>query len=403
MPRKLLYITASYPYGRVEGFLTAELSELARLGVEVDVLPSWKRGERSYANIWSSTGLRELSAPDSVYSMFLGFLFFFWKYPFLWVSLLVEITRSSPRNAIKNIVMLGVAGWVISKNSLGKYDHIVAHWATTPSTLAYILSRVLRIPFGFTCHRGDIVLGNLLHLKGDKAGFVRFISNKGIDMARAKGMSESAPTQVIPMGVNLPPSGCGRKLDLSVYQGISIICVANLLPVKGHRYLFEAVSELINTGLPVDLMVAGDGPMKKELKEYADELGIRNYIKFLGHISHGRLFSLYESGEVHFVVLPSINAPDGQHEGVPVSLMEAMSFGIPVVSTQTGSIEELLPLWSGLTVVEKNPKVLAEKLRELTLPDRYIEASETVLRLVGDNYSIEKNTGLLLRVCGLSK
>jgi glycosyltransferase involved in cell wall biosynthesis len=97
-------------------------------------------------------------------------------------------------------------------------------------------------------------------------------------------------------------------------------------------------------------------------------------VELAGHISHRELIGLYEGGHIDIVVLPSLTTTDGEHEGIPVALMEAMAHGIPVVSTRSGSIAELVDEDSGVLVPEKSVVELRDALASLLLDARFRHA-----------------------------
>ena len=84
-----------------------------------------------------------------------------------------------------------------------------------------------------------------------------------------------------------------------------------------------------------------------------------------GAIPHEKLMEMYKGGKVDLVVLPSIVTPQGEHEGIPVALMEAMAYGIPVISTNTGGIPELLSAGAGTIVEGKTPEQLVKAIGSL--------------------------------------
>src|SRR5690606_27501786 len=127
------------------------------------------------------------------------------------------------------------------------------------------------------------------------------------------------------------------------------VCPANLLPIKGHEYLLRAISRLGNRkGL--ELWIAGDGPLKTPLRQLTDALGLRDVVRFLGRLDHSELLKFYRENQVDLVCLASLELGLGLHEGIPVALIEAMSYGIPVVATSSGGIGELLADGAGLLV-----------------------------------------------------
>jgi glycosyltransferase involved in cell wall biosynthesis len=82
-------------------------------------------------------------------------------------------------------------------------------------------------------------------------------------------------------------------------------------------------------------------------------------------LSHRQLLSLYQESEVSVVVVPSIDMGNGCHEGIPVALVEAMSYGLPVVATRTGGTVELVLPGTGLLVPPEDPAALAGALQTL--------------------------------------
>jgi glycosyltransferase involved in cell wall biosynthesis len=82
-------------------------------------------------------------------------------------------------------------------------------------------------------------------------------------------------------------------------------------------------------------------------------------------MQHDALLSLYRYSQVDVVVLPSVDLGNGHHEGIPVALMEAMAYAIPVVATETGGIPELIGDGAGLLVQPANPQALADALTKL--------------------------------------
>jgi glycosyltransferase involved in cell wall biosynthesis len=94
-----------------------------------------------------------------------------------------------------------------------------------------------------------------------------------------------------------------------------------------------------------------------------ESLGDR--VRFLGQLPHAALLAMYARGEVGMVALASVDLGGGLHEGIPVSLMEAMAYGLPVVSTRTGGIPELIREGKGMLVPPADPAPLAGALEAL--------------------------------------
>jgi len=121
----------------------------------------------------------------------------------------------------------------------------------------------------------------------------------------------------------------------------------------------------------------GDGPMKEKLLAAVDELNLENMFKFYGRMPHDRVLQLLQSG-ISVLVHPSIETGDGENEGIPVSLMGAMAAGIPVISTTTGGIPELLEGGAGILVPPEDSKALADAIE--TIMNDPASAAELGLR-----------------------
>jgi len=158
-----------------------------------------------------------------------------------------------------------------------------------------------------------------------------------------------------------------------------ILCVANLRAVKGHATLLDALT-LLPPDLDWSIQLAGDGTERANLESKVNELGLAKRVEFLGSV--GDVGSLL--GRAEMAVLPSYS------EGLPNAVLEAMSYGVPVVATSVGHIPEVLSSGAGTLVPPGDPASLAEALQ------RYLESHELRERAgaigrreVETNYSVE--------------
>ncbi len=230
--------------------------------------------------------------------------------------------------------------------------------------MAVVASRLSGIPWSFTAHRWDIVENNLLRLKVNEACMVRFISRSGLEMARLLNVPElESKASVLHMGVDVPAAAATPL----VAPDLRLLCPAQLVPVKGHAYLLEALALLHQRGTRWRLQIAGDGRLRDRLQQHCAALHIAGLVTFMGRVPHGELLAAYARGDVDVVVLPSVDLGGGEHEGIPVALMEAMAYGIPVIATATGGIPELLQNDSGIMVPPEDAWALADAIGRLAL------------------------------------
>ena len=129
------------------------------------------------------------------------------------------------------------------------------------------------------------------------------------------------------------------------------------------------------------LVIVGDGPMRKKLKKQASE--IKNSVRFLGTKTHRELKTIYASADL--LVCPSVTAKDGDQEGLPLVLMEAMASGLPVVASDSGGIAQMIKHEvNGLLCQEKDVIQLADNMNRILEDIKFSEqlrenAKKTVL------------------------
>ena len=145
---------------------------------------------------------------------------------------------------------------------------------------------------------------------------------------------------------------------------IKILTVARLTEKKGHRYALEAISHAVKVVPQLEYHIAGDGHLSTELKELAQELGVWDHVVFHGKLNSDEVLTFYKKTDIF--LLPSITPPTGDMEGIPVSLMEAMASGLPVIASRHSGIPELvIDGWTGFTVPEKDIGLIADRIIHL--------------------------------------
>jgi glycosyltransferase involved in cell wall biosynthesis len=391
---KLAYMTASFPYGTGETFLISEIAALKDLGVELYVIPLYPRGKRRTDWNPDIEGVHLLDEGLCSLRVLLGSAVACFANPLASARAFLKLLSASRRHAAKNLAVVPKALWVSGELLRGGCEHLHVHWAATPASAGMVAAQLAGIPWSMSCHRWDIHENNLLAAKVRSAAFTRFISRGGQRDAGQLG-ADADRTHVIPMGTWVPPSV--SPLAWPSGAPFRVLCPANLLPVKGHSYLLAACAQLIAEGRDLELALAGDGPLREDLAAQARRAGITGRVTFLGHLPRPELLRMYEDRKVNAVVLPSLDMGGGEHEGVPVSLMEAMAFGIPVLSTRTGSIPELLPDELGLTVPQRNASALAEHLRHLICDEQHYRSVGAMCRTrVSEGYSVDSSAARLL-------
>lgn len=402
---KLVYIPAYAPWDdkdKHETFIAQEMLHLKRAGVDLLIIPRNPPESLSHTDtqslvesaIWLpllngkilAIAIREILTNKLV-----------WK--LLWDNL---IHSRNPGIFMKNIAVFPKSIYIADMLKNEPVCHIHAHWGSTTATMAYIVSSLTGIKWSFTLHRWDIEENNILLEKVKTAAFVRCISENGQEELKGiVGNTHLDKVKVIHMGVSLPENIFEPPRTKPIYK---IAVPANFWEVKGHKYLIDACSILVGKGvINFHCFFFGDGPLKDHLNMSIRDSSLNNYITMAGTIPHEKLMDMYTTRQIDLVILPSIITASGEHEGIPVSLMEAMSYAIPVISTDTGAIHELMNNKAGIIVKEKNSEELAEAINKILNDVNYAYnvGKECYFRIKKD-YNISKVTSELinLMICG---
>ena len=142
-----------------------------------------------------------------------------------------------------------------------------------------------------------------------------------------------------------------------------------LIEKKGLPVALRAFASFVRNYPEATLTIAGEGPLLGRLQELARELKIDNSVSFTGFVSQEQLRDIFYAS--HIFLHPSETGPDGNQEGIPNSMLEAMASGLPVFATQHGGIPEAIENGvSGVLVPERDDKALARALFE-TAQDRH--------------------------------
>lgn len=250
---------------------------------------------------------------------------------------------------------------------LPKYDVVHSHWIIPQG----IVQSFFKKPYIVTGHGGDVTSLNKGILKKlkvrclKKADYITVVS-KHLKKEVLK-LYQTDNIDIISMGCKTENFGKQYAVDNYFRQGDKkvVLFVGRLAEKKGVTYLIEAMKQI-----DAKLVVVGDGPLRESLESQAKEQGDK--IEFLGAKTHDELKVIYASADLF--VAPSITAKDGDMEGVPTAIMEAMASELPVIASNSGGIKELIiDGENGLLVDEKDIINIAGKINGLLADSKWME------------------------------
>jgi colanic acid/amylovoran biosynthesis glycosyltransferase len=178
-------------------------------------------------------------------------------------------------------------------------------------------------------------------------------------------------------------------------EPLTFLQVSNFVEKKGHRYTLEAFSRYLG-GRPRDrLILAGDGPLRAAMEELCVTRGLAGRVVFAGRVVKSEVTDLMRSADVF--VHHSVTASDGDMEGIPTVLMEAMSTGLVVVSTRHSGIPELVDHGvDGFLVGERDVEGYTETLRGLSAADP--EMGKRARKKIEDRFDMTVQNAELKRI-----
>jgi glycosyltransferase involved in cell wall biosynthesis len=261
-------------------------------------------------------------------------------------------------------------------------SHVHAHWATHPTLAAWVVCSLTGIGYSFTTHAHDLYVDRaMLKEKVDAARFVVTISDFNRALLEGHcGPATGDKVHVVRCGVDLSAFAPRPRAPPVVP---TFACVAALREYKGHDVLLDACRMLRDRGMPVRVVLIGDGPLRRHLEARIARERLGGIVDLLGALPHQRIPELLATTTA--MVLPSVRARDGQMEGIPVALMEAMAAGVPVVATGLSGVPELVEHGvSGLLVPERDAAALALAMERLAadpaLGERLAEGARATIR-----------------------
>ncbi|MEM7309044.1 MAG: glycosyltransferase family 4 protein [Planctomycetota bacterium] len=259
---------------------------------------------------------------------------------------------------------LRLAGQALAGIALGRtllrrgIEHLHVHFAHAPATVGMYAAAYAGIPFSVTGHANDLyVHPQLLRAKLRRATPFATISEENRRFLLRELGAVAARVKLVRCGVDterFQPHGARDDVPL-------VFSTGRLVPKKGLDLLLKSLARVVT---PWRCVIAGDGPQHAELQRLARRLGIARRVRFLGAVDTATVRSYLR--RAHVFVLPCRQAADGDIDGIPVALMEAMAMEVPVVSTRVSGIPELIEdRVSGRLVAPENTLELTYAISEI--------------------------------------
>ncbi len=281
-----------------------------------------------------------------------------------------KLMREGFFRRMRNLEALGenlwcfLAGFLLAEKCREDGVQLIhAGWANGPATAAWVASRVTGIPFAFTGRAGDIYPEDgLLREKSRDALFIRTNNRTNVQWLRGFCPPDAADkVHAIYNSLTFRPRG---QCAMHMQPPYRLLAVGRFARTKGFPDLLTAMARLRREKVPVTLTLVGDGNWHRKLVKLRDDLGLTQDVDMPGFIPHDQICGFMLDHDM--LIMPSVVHANGDRDGIPNVIMEALSHRMPVISTDVcGIAEVVMDGETGLLVPQRDPRALADAVRRM--------------------------------------
>lgn len=392
---RLAYIIGTYP-GLTTTFIDREIQMLRRWGVDLQVLAI----RRPPAVAPLSAEQRELQRgviyllPIAWGALLASHLYFAARHPLRFFATLVYLL-TRPHLDLKTRAMTGLhfgegvyAAYLLRRRDVRELH---AHFVDRAATVALVAGRLLGKPYSISIHAGADIFVKPVLLR-EKVLRARHV-------ATCTRYNKAQVEAIVGRDVGHKISHIHHGIDLAKYQPAPhppdgrplILSVGQLAARKGFAQLIRACRLLKDRGYDFTCQIVGQGPQRPELERLIGELGLGETVILCGALAHEAVIECYRQATLF--VLACLMTADGDRDGFPNVLAEAMAMRVPVISTAISAIPELLDDGvNGLLVPSENVIALADAIaRLLDSPTLRAELGSAGRRTIFDRFDVERN------------
>ena len=259
------------------------------------------------------------------------------------------------------------AGWIAEAVLReGDVSHLHGHFCHGVATITWFASRLSGLPFSFTAHAKDIYQADLNpgHLLERKMGAARFVATCTCANAHVLRARHPRPDEVHAIYHGLDTQWFSPQPAPASVDAPLMLAVGRLVDKKGFDQLIAACALLKQRGMNFRCVIVGeDGSAGPALRAQIESLNVADRVQLHGAVTQDRLREIYR-GATAFV-LPCRVMEDGDRDGFPNVLAEAMAMGVPVVSTPISGIPEMIDDGVHGLLVEGSAASLADAMQRL--------------------------------------
>ena len=292
------------------------------------------------------------------------------------------------------------AGWLAGQMRADGVAHLHTHFISRPADVAELMSDMSGLPFSISAHAKDIYLSDAADLRR-KMGAARFtVTCTDFNCRTLRDIAPDAAVHRMYHGIDAGVFNPARRVPVPHAVGLVplILSVGRLREKKGLDTLIEACRLLRGRGVPFRCEIVGYGEEQQRLAALIESHDLGDQVRLSGKLARDQVIERYARAAVY--VQPSRIAADGDRDGIPNVLLEAMATGVPVVATRVSGIPELVQhRRNGLLVEPDDPAALADAIAGLIdAPQLGRELAAAARATVTTHFDNDHNLRLVLQL-----
>lgn len=274
--------------------------------------------------------------------------------------------------------------------------HVHAHFAHTPATVGMYAAILADLPYSFTAHAKDIYTQKPERYL-DKMDMAKFVvtCTKYNRRHLLAACGSSKPVHCVYHGIDLKLFSAEQKGPHTAAP-YRVVTVARFVPKKGLDTIIRAVKMLRDAGMDVRHTIIGDGELRRSVSDLVSELDMEDVVTLTGTIAHEQVLGFLRKADVF--ALGCRQAENGDRDGIPNVIAEAMAMGVPVAATNVSGVPELIKHeQTGMLCEPDSIPAMADNIRRLLtepkIRNHVMNNAHALVHDVFDNVTLTRKLG----------
>jgi len=390
-PISVAYLFTTFPKTS-EAFLQRDVAAMQARGIRVRLYSMWGGGGE-----FRGTKVEALPRWWFFVTLWWWIPYESARYPAMLWELIVNVWGRRPPSGLnfwENMLGAGFTTCFVHRFRRDPPDVVYAAWTGAPATAAWLLWRVLGIPYGTGAHAYDLYEHGGDWWLMEKVALARF-AHTSTELGRRTLLergADAAKLVVVRRGLDVFPA---FKPLRTPRRPLRLVCVARLVPKKGLAEQLRIYAALRGAGLEFSARIVGQGELRAKLEDERARLGLGEQVIFTGEVAPAEVWA--HLGWADVLLHTGVVSPSGDRDGLPNVIPEAMAAGTLVLTSAAAATTEAIQHEiTGLVAAVARPEEWVAALRRLAgddaLADRLRAAAR---RWTEENYDARRNAARL--------